>query len=133
MAKDAGWGRRLRTARRAFVERHDRTLPYKEIGALVGAALRREPFTHTTVRAWFTEGQEPDSFALAAALADVLEADPGWLAFGRYPTSLPSPQAVAEFINGQLEDAGKKPARQPTEPNGAARTSGVKRGSGRRR
>ena len=83
MAVNEHWGRQLRAALRAYEERHDgERLSWAEIGRRVGARLGREPFASQTAGAWFKDGQEPESFAVAAALADVLEADPGALAFG---------------------------------------------------
>lgn len=99
MAKDEGWGRRLRTARRAYEERHDAGLTYEEIGERLGRLLKRAAFKHSTVRAWFTEGQEPDSFEVARALATVLEADAGHLITGgpmaATPIDVPAPAPAA--------------------------------------
>lgn len=76
MAKDADWGKRLRQARADFEGRQDhKRLPYRQIGERVGELLGREPFEYTTVRAWFVDGQEPESFVIAKALAAALEVD----------------------------------------------------------
>jgi hypothetical protein len=82
MATNERWGRQLRAARRSYEDRHDVRLSYAEIGRRVGAQLNRAPFSATSARAWFVEGQEPETFQIAAAIARVLEADPGELAFG---------------------------------------------------
>lgn len=84
MATNDSWGRRLRDAKRDYEKRHDTRLSYAEIGVRVAAVVGRDrPFASTSVRSWFVEGQEPEAFAITAALAVVLEADAGALAFGR--------------------------------------------------
>lgn len=42
------------------------------MGEALGRALGRKPFRHSTVRSWFEEGQEPESFALVRAIAQLL-------------------------------------------------------------
>lgn len=83
LATNEEWSRRLRDAKRDYEKNHDTRLTFKEIGVRVAALVgRAEPFKHTSARAWFEEGQEPDAFAVAEAIALVLEADPAALVFG---------------------------------------------------
>lgn len=83
MAVNEAWGRRLRDAKRDFEKRHDTSLSYTEIGRRVAKVLeRRTPFAPTSARSWFVEGQEPETFAIAGAIAVVLEADAGYLMTG---------------------------------------------------
>lgn len=74
VATDEVWGRNLRTAKRAFEEKHDVSLTYKLIGEKVATAMGRpRPFGHSTVLNWFENGQEPEGFPVLRALAGVLE------------------------------------------------------------
>lgn len=109
MAKDAGWGRRLRSARRAYVEQFDRTLTYAEIGKRLGRALGRPPFKHSTVRAWFVDGQEPESYEIAKALAVVIGADAGYLMTGN--NNAPATEAEA-LRDPEVGAVGLSPAQK---------------------
>lgn len=74
VATDESWGRNLRSAKRAWEERHDAKLSYKEIGARVAQqAGRDKPFGHSAVLNWFENGQEPEGFHIVRALAALLE------------------------------------------------------------
>lgn len=80
MAIDESWGRALRTAKRRYEERHDTDLTYKGMGAKLAELLGRDtPVPHPTVRSWFVDGQEPDTFAVVRALAAMLEVSVGEL------------------------------------------------------
>lgn len=99
MATDDQWGRRLRSAKRAWEERHDARLTFKAMGRQLAEMTGREkPFRHTAVRGWFEEGQEPESFAIVRALATLLEVDVGSLL-----TELPATQ------NGNVKHEGATP------------------------
>lgn len=88
MALNPGWGRRLRSAKKRWEERHDRDLTFGEIGARVAQLVGREmPYSHVAAGAWFEKGQEPASFDVAIALAQLLEEDPGELIVGRRSAS----------------------------------------------
>ena len=130
MAMNEGWGRRLRSARRAYTERHDRALTYKEIGERVGALVGRPAFSHSSVRAWFVDGQEPDSFEIAAAIARVLEVDFAALAIGADVTpearTIPKPDPTKDRL---LTDAEIERARRAV----ARKSEKAKPGGGRRR
>lgn len=82
MAVNEAWGRRLRAAKRNYEETHDTRLTFGAIGERVGTLLQRKPFSTTAARAWFAEGQEPGEFAVAHAIAAVLEANVCTLVFG---------------------------------------------------
>ena len=82
MAANPGFGQRAREARRLWTVRHDEELTYARIGEMVAERTGRgDPYSHQAVRKWFVLGQEPE-YQAAAALAEVLGVDPGWLAFG---------------------------------------------------
>lgn len=135
---NAFWGQQLRSARRAYEERHDTRLSYAEIGRRVGAKLDRAAFSATSARAWFVDGQEPDSFTVVEAIADVLEADPGFLAFpSRGPIAtidIPDSLAIALSEQRKAEQArtGTPPQDEPAaHPPRQAKVAGGRRGSGR--
>lgn len=107
LAVNEDWGRRLRAARRAYEDRHDTRLSYTEIGRRVGLRLGRKPYSSPSARAWFIEGQEPESFAVAAAIAFVLEVDPGGLAF---PAS--EPASPPQGLHGEPRPADVGGARK---------------------
>lgn len=122
MAVNARWGQKLREALRAYEQRHDTRLSYSEIGRRVGARLKREPFASQSARAWFVEGQEPESFAVAEAIASVLEADPGALAFEPQPKRgtphgvEPDPTRDRRLTDAELDAADRIAGRkQPGE------------------
>lgn len=76
VAIDEAWGRNLRSAKRAYEERHDTRLTYKVIGERVAkSAGRDKPFGHSAVLNWFENGQEPEAFAIVRAIATVLETE----------------------------------------------------------
>lgn len=82
MAINAAFGKRAREARSDYQKHNDTRISMKEIGVRVAALVGRPtPFSHVAVGAWF-QGQEPESLAVAQALAEVLEVDDRWLAFG---------------------------------------------------
>lgn len=92
MAKNAGWGRRLRDALRDVEKARDGKLPLREIGERVAVLTgRATSYTPTAVRGWF-QGQEPDAFAVAVALATVLDADPAYLILGETTGRLTAPE-----------------------------------------
>jgi hypothetical protein len=138
VAINAFWGQQLRSARRAYEERHDTRLSYAEIGRRVGAKLERPAFSATSARAWFVEGQEPDSFVVVEAIAAVLEADPGFLAFpSRGPIAtidIPDSVAIALSEQRRAERArtGARPEDEPAaHPTRQAKVAGGRRGSNR--
>lgn len=107
MAVNEAWGRRLRDAKRDWERRHDQPFRYREIGERVQIILgRARPHSPTTVRSWFEEGQEPESFAVAIALATVLEAPAGPLITGHDL----APDAARAGASGVLSDVTKLPA-----------------------
>lgn len=124
MAKDEGWGRRLRTARRAYEERHDGGLTYDAIGEKLGKLLKRPAFKHSTVRAWFVDGQEPDSFVVATALATVLEEDAGYLITGH--RKAPAEAEAEDFTVGAV---ALTPAQKARAVETAAETERTRRAS----
>lgn len=80
-----------------------------EVGRLVGEKLGDEPITAATVSRWGSGKQEPDLRTIEA-IADVLDCDPGWLAFGekssaRGPRSHAGERAVPLHRSGQPEQA----------------------------
>lgn len=107
MATDDEWGRALRRAKRLYEERHDTDLTYKGMGRRLGQILgRAQPVPHPTVRSWFVDGQEPETFAVVRALAAMLETTPGDL-LGDVPRS------AADSTNGEPQ------AGQGVAPSGA--------------
>lgn len=96
VAENAEFGRRLREAKRSWEQRHDRDLTWREIGEAVGERLGREPYAPTVVHRWFNKGTEPAEFAVTHAIAEILEVDPGKLAFGEAPAAMPPVRRVAE-------------------------------------
>jgi hypothetical protein len=137
MAKDDGWGRRLRSARRAFVERHDAALTYEAIGEALGRLLKRPAFKHSTVRAWFADGQEPESFEVARAIATVLEADAGYLITGvaSQPEATDRPLPTNEELAAMTGATVGKPRELSIRDleREAATKHAAKKGGGRRR
>ena len=82
MPLNAGFGRRLRDAKRELEQQLDRDVTYEEVGHAIAKRLKRKgDFTSAAVTRWFG-GREPESFAVVEALASFLKSDPGYLAFG---------------------------------------------------
>lgn len=81
MAVDPEFGRRARIA----LAQMDKPLAMKEIAEQVKRLAKRSTLTSQAVGGWF-RGQEPESFQLTRAFAQVLGCDPGWLAFGEGAT-----------------------------------------------
>lgn len=79
-ARNPGWGRRLREARVRWELAHDERLTLQGLADRITAA--GTPVTYQTVQRWL-KGYEPQSFATVAAVGRALNADPGWLAFGK--------------------------------------------------
>lgn len=102
MANVPEFGRRLRDAKRAWEQAHDRDLGWEEVGKLVGRAMgRKKPLAGPVVYRWFKEGREPKEFRKAVlAIAKVFESDPGVLAFG--PVAGPIPVSAGD----ERDDAG---------------------------
>lgn len=83
MAINAEFGRRARVARAQM----DRPLKLDEIAEEVGRRLGRKAPSPQAVGKWLSVGQEPDSFDAVLALAQTLQCDPAWLAFGDSATT----------------------------------------------
>lgn len=82
MPENAGFGRRLREARKDWEKNEDRELSFEAIGIEVGRILERDrPYSQQAVSRWFA-GSEPEMFSVVAALGMILGVSPGWLAFG---------------------------------------------------
>lgn len=126
MPTNAEFGQRAREARRLWSLAHDAELTYGEIGQLVADAMGRDgPFSHQAVRRWFVEGQEPDSFATTAALAQVLAVPPEWLAFGIGAPSAERP--ATERPKGEPMPVG---VAKPRPAKGAAAKGARRRSNG---
>jgi transcriptional regulator with XRE-family HTH domain len=83
-----------------------------EIGRRVSNLLSRDrPYTPTAINKWFNEGVVPD-IATIAALAKVLQVDPGWLAFGD-ESRAPAPR---ELGNGIAERSEQPRQTDPMPP-----------------
>ena len=127
MAVNPEWGRRLRKAHRAWKDKHDAPMSFRELGERVAALLGREkPYTHAAVRAWLMDGQEPDSFTVAEAIARVLEADPASLAFT--VSNDESDEEIAARLGAQF-----RASRQVSELKGAKKPTTKKAVGGRKR
>jgi transcriptional regulator with XRE-family HTH domain len=82
VAGPEGFQDRLNLAWLALHRKEGKFVPKVEIGRRVGEMLRRDkPFNPSAANKWFNEGSVPDVGTIAA-LATVLQVDPGWLAFG---------------------------------------------------
>lgn len=123
MAINAEWGQRLRDAKSDWERAHDhRRLTYSAIGEAVARLVgRAEPFSHTAVAAWFKKGQEPDSFAVAQAIEQVLEQPPGALIVGHAVSvgrlaDLTNPALARRIPDDELDraDAEAHAIRHPT-------------------
>lgn len=86
MPQNPEFGKHLRDAKRAYEQRHDVALSWREIGERLAKKLKRpEPVRSQAVGEWFQKGQEPDDFyTTMKALAAVLETTPGVLVFGEW-------------------------------------------------
>lgn len=105
-------GRRLRDAKRDYEQRHDVDLTWVELGKRIGAALGRKPIKYQVVQRWFLEGREPAEFVTTiAAIARVLEADPGALAFGGPIRSAPTDEGRGEQFERDVAEAVKEKRR----------------------
>lgn len=130
MAKDEAWGRKLRTAWRAYEERHDVVLTYNGVGEKLGKLLRRPAFKHSTVRSWFVDGQEPESFGVVRALATVLDAELGDLLADDQPSgakrpreTIPQPDPTRDRLitDDEIERARQSVVRKNAKKTGAHR------------
>lgn len=107
MATDETWGRALRNAKRDYEKRHDTDLTYKGMGKRLGEILGRDPIPHPTVRSWFVDGQEPDTFLpIARALATMLEVDVAAL------LTPAAPEVARDDVNQTAEPKGEAPKRR---------------------
>lgn len=77
---DRGFSYRLRQAVKALELERGSDISQEELGAMVGAEMKRPAFSGVSVHRWL-KGQRP-SYEAMVALAKVLHLSPGWLAFG---------------------------------------------------
>jgi transcriptional regulator with XRE-family HTH domain len=78
----AAFAGRLFAAQKRWELRNGRDLEREAFAVAVGKAVKRgRPFSSGTVSQWFLGNQMP-SVEQLAAIARVLDTDPGWLAFG---------------------------------------------------
>jgi hypothetical protein len=123
LATDENWGKALRTAKRRYEQAHDTDLTYKGMGERLGVILGRDPIPHPTVRSWFVDGQEPDTFAVVRALATMLEVDVGTLLAPAAPevprqnvnqsAEKPKRGAVSDLEGGAVVPAPRRSAAAP--------------------
>jgi hypothetical protein len=92
----AGFAKRLRKAFRAWEDQVGRDVTETELGELVGKKYDGSPISQASVNRWFS-GTLPDHGRMVA-LAEVIGADPGWLAYG--PDEDQQGEQGAKPING---------------------------------
>lgn len=98
-----------------------RRITLVEIGAEVAALLgREEAFDAGVVRKWLRGVNEPD-FATMRAIARVLNADPGVLAFGDEDQPLPADRAP----RGKFKSAAQLDAERAAKPRPTRKERGA--------
>lgn len=124
MAIDPEFGRRLRTAKREWETRHDRSLSNKELAELVRDEAGAESLSGQAVGTWLNEGQEPGSLALLRALAKVLEVPVSRLV-GEEPEAVKTLPGFDKYA--EPEDLRGKPFQTPHKSQSAQKKRGGRR------
>ncbi|MBA3891594.1 MAG: hypothetical protein H0X64_13800 [Gemmatimonadaceae bacterium] len=123
MAVDPEFGRRLRSAKRRWEERHDRKLPNDELAAAVAREAGATSLSGQAVGQWLKRGQEPASFRLLNALAAVLEV-PVTELLGDHTSA--APRTTTEL--GERFGVSAPPAPQGMKKAAQKKAAGARRG-----
>lgn len=108
MAIDPEFGRRLRTLKREWEERHDAKLTNQELAERVRLEAGVESLTGQAVGQWVNAGQEPSSFVLLRALAVVLETTVARLVGENETPGKTAPVSAFKKASAKEEAATKK-------------------------
>lgn len=119
---DPGFSYRLRQSVKALELARGTDISQEELGALVGKAMGRDPFTGVAAHRWL-KGRRP-GYTIMIALAKLLNVRPGWLAFGEDDTIAKKSSARAEAARAHLRRPGehtlkaRRPGRRPGDRAG---------------
>lgn len=124
------FGKRLRAARNAVAARSGERYGMAQLGNDVSARLIATPVKHTgvgrqSIRSWERNLDRP-RLETIIVLAEVLDVDPGWLAFGRWWSRAPFPlfaPAVWDdiYVAGVHEPADERVLRAKPRTDGKLR------------